>query len=82
MVDRIPLGYGILIAQKWKHFVAVPKSLRAGPGWCVVSVPLSSGPNTESNPGEGRVLNKKIKNKKIRYLRCFNIRTKKKMRKR
>ena len=37
-----------------------PKSLRAGPGWFVVSVPLPSGPNTGSNPGGGRVLN--IKN--------------------
>ena len=41
-----------------------PKSLRAGLGWCVASVPLPSGPNTGSNPGGGRVLNKK-KLKKI-----------------
>ena len=39
-----------------------PKSLRAGLGWCVVSVPLPSGPNTGSNPGEGRV-QKKSQNK-------------------
>ena len=36
-----------------------PKSLRAGLGWCVAYVPLPSGPNTGSNPGGGRVLNKK-----------------------
>ena len=30
-----------------------PKSLRAGLGWCVASVPLPSGPNTEGNPEEG-----------------------------
>ena len=37
-----------------------PKSLRAGLGWCVVSVSLPSGPNTGSNLGEGRVLKTKI----------------------
>ena len=36
-----------------------PKSLRAGLGWCVASVPLPSGPNTGSNPWEGRVINLK-----------------------
>ena len=36
-----------------------PKSLRAGPGWFVASVPLPSSPNTRSNPREGRVLKKK-----------------------
>ena len=35
-----------------------PKSLRAGLGWCVASIPLPSGPNTGSNPGEGRVIKK------------------------
>ena len=39
-----------------------PKSLRAGLGWCVASVPLPSGPNTGSNPGEERVLKKNKKN--------------------
>ena len=24
MVDRIPSKYGVLIVQKWKHFVAIP----------------------------------------------------------
>ena len=38
-----------------------PKSLRGGPGWCVASVPLPSGPNIGSNPGEGRELKKKKK---------------------
>ena len=44
-----------------------PKSLRAGPGWCVASVPLPSGPNTGSNPREGLVL-KKIEDQ---TLLCF-----------
>ena len=35
------------------------RSLRAGLGWCVASVPLPSDPNTGSNPGGGRVLKKK-----------------------
>ena len=41
-----------------------PKSLRVGPSWCVASAPLPNGPNTGSNPREGRVL-KKIKKKLI-----------------
>ena len=39
-----------------------PKSRKAGLGKCVASVPPPSGPNTGSNPKEGRVQNKKIKN--------------------
>ena len=49
-----------------------PKNLRAGLGWCLASVPLPSGFNTGSNPGEGRVLNKKTKKK----LGLINICTK------
>ena len=38
-----------------------PKSLRVGLGVCVVSVPLPSGPDTGSDPKEGRVLKKRKK---------------------
>ena len=31
-VDQIPLGYGISIAQKWKHFAAIQIAGRGGGG--------------------------------------------------
>ena len=49
-----------IILTTWRstHDHQQPKCLRAGLGWCVESVPLPSGPNTGSNPGEGWVLKK------------------------
>ena len=68
-------GYDAIIASIINHDVWVtytlsfsvgtlnqqPKSLRAGLGWCVVSVPLPSGTNTGSNSGGGQVLKKRKK---------------------
>ena len=67
IVDPLPKTYVLRlwfihsfrdIEERLYEHCLQPNSLRAGLGWCVASVPLPSGLNTGSNPGEGRVLKK------------------------